>query len=59
VKQGLRSYTPPAQTGDDVVFAEPGDMVLLGARTMEGLNLRVDPVRHRLIDAGPVDAAVA
>ena len=47
------------QTGDDVVFAEPGDMVLLGARTMEGLNLRVDPVRHQLVDAGPVDAAAA
>jgi predicted aspartyl protease len=46
-------------TGDDVVFAEPGDMTLLGARTMEGLNLRVDPVRHRLVDAGPVDAAAA
>jgi len=46
-------------TSDDVVFAEPGDMVLLGARTMEGLNLRVDPVRHQLVDAGPVDAAVA
>lgn len=47
------------RTGDDVVFAEPGDMVLLGARTMEGLNLRVDPVRHTLVDAGPVDAAAA
>lgn len=46
-------------TGDDIVFAEPGDMVLLGARTMEGLNLRVDPVRHSLMDAGPVDAAAA
>ncbi len=48
-----------SQTADDVVFAEPGDMVLLGARTLEGLNLRVDPVRHVLVDAGPVDAAAA
>jgi hypothetical protein len=48
-----------AQTGDDVVFAEAGDLVLLGARTMEGLNFRVDPVRHVLVDAGPVDAAAA
>jgi predicted aspartyl protease len=46
-------------TSDDVIFAEPGDMVLLGARTLEGLNLRVDPVRHVLVDAGPVDAACA
>src|SRR5262245_10334933 len=29
---------------DFVVFAEPGDIVLLGARSLEGLNLRVDPV---------------
>jgi predicted aspartyl protease len=48
-----------AQTGDDVVFAEARDLVLLGARTMEGLNFRVDPVRHVLVDAGPVDAAAA
>jgi predicted aspartyl protease len=48
-----------AQTADDVVFAEPGDLVLLGARTLEGLNLKVDPVRHALVDAGSVDAAAA
>ncbi|HKI94019.1 MAG TPA: hypothetical protein VJ992_01890 [Gemmatimonadales bacterium] len=42
---------------DDVVFGEPGDLVLLGARTLEGLNLRVDPVSHRLVDAGPAPAA--
>lgn len=29
---------------DDVVFGEPGDLTLLGARSLEGLNLRVDPV---------------
>jgi predicted aspartyl protease len=48
-----------AQTADDVVFAEPGDLVLLGARTLEGLNFKIDPVRHALVDAGPVDAAAA
>jgi len=48
-----------AQTSDDVVFAEQGDLVLLGARTLEGLNMKIDPVRHILIDAGPVDAAAA
>lgn len=42
---------------DDVVFGEPGDLILLGARTLEGLNLRVDPVSHRLVDAGPAPAA--
>jgi predicted aspartyl protease len=46
-------------TGDDVVFGEPGDMVLLGARSLEGLNLRVDPVRKILVDAGPAPAAYA
>ena len=48
-----------AQTADDVVFAEPGDLVLLGARTLEGLNFKIDHVRHVLVDAGPVDAAAA
>jgi hypothetical protein len=46
-------------TGDDVVFGEPGDMVLLGARTIEGLNLRVDPVAKQLVDAGPAPVAFA
>ena len=44
---------------DDVVFAEPGDLTLLGARSLEGLNLRIDPVSKRLIDAGPAPAAAA
>ena len=29
-------------TIDEVVFGEEGDMILLGARTLEGLNLTVD-----------------
>ena len=33
------------RTSDEVVFAEPGDMVLLGAHTLEGLNLRIDQRR--------------
>jgi predicted aspartyl protease len=40
-----------------VVFAREGDMVLLGAHGLEGLNLRVDLVRKELIPAGPVPAA--
>jgi predicted aspartyl protease len=42
-----------------VVFAEPGDMILLGAHGLEGLNLRVDLGRKELVPAGPVPAAVA
>jgi predicted aspartyl protease len=44
---------------DLVVFAEPGDLVLLGAHSLEGLNLKVDPVRKELVPAGPVIAAIA
>src|SRR5207249_1108777 len=46
------------RTGDDVVFGEPGDLTLLGSRTLEGLNFRVEPVTKRLVDAGPAPAAV-
>lgn len=42
---------------DEVVFGEPGDLALLGARTLDGLNLRVDPQRKKLLAAGPVPAA--
>jgi predicted aspartyl protease len=41
---------------DIVVFAEPGDIVVLGARSLEGLNLRIDVVRKMLVDAGPIIA---
>jgi len=44
-------------TIDEVVFGEPGDLALLGARTLEGLNLRVDAQRKKLVAAGPVPAA--
>lgn len=44
---------------DLVVFADPGDMILLGVRSLEGLNLRVDPGRKQLVPAGPVIAANA
>lgn len=44
-------------TIDEVVFAQPGDLQILGARTLEGLNLAVDPARKRLIAAGPLPAA--
>jgi predicted aspartyl protease len=44
-------------TIDEVVFAEPADLLLLGSRTLEGLNLTVEPGRKRLVAAGPVLAA--
>jgi len=48
-----------SEAPDLVVFAESGDMCLLGAHSLEGLNLKVDPVRKELVPAGPVIAAVA
>ena len=48
-----------AFTIDEVVFAEPGDQILLGARTLEGLNLVVDSRRKKLVASGPLPAAVA
>ena len=44
-------------TIDEVVFAERGDMLLLGARSLEGLNLTVDSQRKKLVAAGPLPAA--
>jgi hypothetical protein len=45
------------ETLDEVVFGESGDLILLGAHSLEGMNLRVDPLRKQLIDAGPAPAA--
>jgi predicted aspartyl protease len=42
-----------------VVFAEAGDMVLLGAVGLETLNLRIDLGRKELVPAGPVPVAAA
>ena len=44
-------------TIDEVVFAEAGDLALLGARTLEGLNLTVDSARKKLVASGPLPAA--
>ena len=44
-------------TTDEVVFAEPGDLQLLGARTLEGLNMKVDSRGKELVAAGPLMAA--
>ena len=44
-------------TIDEPVFAKPGDLQLLEARTLEGLNLIIEPARRRLVAAGPLPAA--
>ena len=36
-------------TADEIVFAQDGDMSLLGVRTLEGFSVLVDNVDHRLI----------
>ena len=54
-----RVYVAGTDTADDVVFAEPGDLIVLGSRSLEGLNLTIDPVHKRLVDAGPAPAAAA
>lgn len=48
-----------SEAPDLVVFAEAGDMTLLGAHSLEGLNLKIDPIRKQLVPAGPVIAAMA
>lgn len=49
--------TEESFTIDEVVFGEEGDMLLLGARTLEGLNLTVDSRLKKLVAAGPLPAA--
>jgi len=46
-------------TTDEVVFAEKGDLLLLGARTREGLNLVVRPREKKLVAARPIPVAVS
>ena len=45
------------ETTDEVVFAQRGDLSLLGSRALEGMNVQVDARRKRLVAAGPVVAA--
>jgi predicted aspartyl protease len=44
-------------TVDEVVFAEKGDLLLLGVRTLEGLNLTIDSRKKKLLASGPIPAA--
>ena len=52
-----RIHVGDIRTADDIVFGEPNDLALLGARTLEGLNVMIDPVSRQLVDAGPAPAA--
>ena len=36
-------------TNDEIVFAEEGDMSLLGVRTIEGFSVMVDNIGHRFV----------
>jgi len=47
------------ETTDEVVFAQQGDLSLLGARALEGMNVHVNARQKRLVAAGPVVAATA
>ncbi len=45
------------ETVDEIVFGEPGDLAILGSRTLEGFGAAVDARRKRLVAAGPHLAA--
>jgi hypothetical protein len=48
-----------AETVDEVVLAQKGDLQLLGARALEGLNLKVNSRSKKLVAAGPIVVATA
>jgi hypothetical protein len=52
-------YAAGRSTASVVVFADHGDLVLLGAHGLEGLNVRVDVLRREPVPAGPLPAALA
>lgn len=45
------------ETVDEVVFARPDELRLLGARTLEGFAALVDSRRKRLVASGPLPVA--
>jgi predicted aspartyl protease len=47
------------ETVDEVVFAEPGDMTLLGVRTLEGFGVAVDNIAHRFVATTTIVAGIA
>jgi len=47
------------ETNDEVVFAEPGDMTILGVRTIEGFGVVVDNIGHRFVSTPTIVAVGA
>ena len=47
------------ETVDEVVFAEPGDLTLLGVRTLEGFGVMVDNIAHRFVATTTIVALVS
>jgi len=45
------------KTIDEIVFAQPGDLNLLGSRTLEGFGAVVDARKKKLVAGGPRPAA--
>lgn len=45
------------ETVDEVVFAEPSDMALLGVRTLEGFGVMVDNIAHRFVTTTTIVAS--
>jgi hypothetical protein len=45
------------ETVDEVVFGLPGDLSILGARTLDGFGATIDSRKKRLVAAGPHLAA--
>ncbi len=46
------------ETADEIVFADPGDMILLGVRTLEGFGVAVDNVGHRFVAQATIVAGL-
>ena len=46
------------ETVDEVVFAEPSDMALLGVRTVEGFGVMVDNIAHRFVTTTTIVAGL-
>ena len=45
------------ETVDEIVFANAGELQLLGSHTLDGFNAVVDAKHKRLVAAGPMPAA--
>ena len=43
---------------DEVVFAEDGDLALLGVRTLEGFSVMVDNIGHRFVATTSIATAI-